>query len=120
MNSNRCFTWMAQIIVNTVSEPKKPISFPLRWPEKLDQVHRVRLKGPMPFEGLNVFNGQRMYYVSVHSTQKQTFNYGKARLARQVTDDWLEGTLVYAGCRFEPAPSALTDDDARPQQCGIS
>jgi len=71
------------------------------------------MKGTMTGDGANV-RLDRLYYLSVHTLDNMdSVRYAKNRVARELTDLWIDKKISFGGITFNDASDDLTEDDSR-------
>lgn len=56
----------------------------------------------------------RLYYLSVHTLDSQdSVRYAKNRVARELTDLWIDKKISFGGISFDDSSDALTEEDFR-------
>lgn len=77
------------------------------------KVTNLRMKGAMTGDGANV-RLDRLYYLSVHTLDNsEGVRYAKNRVARELTDLWIDKKISFGGISFNDASEDLTEDDPR-------
>ena len=71
------------------------------------------MKGAMTGDGGNM-KLDRLYYLSVHTLDSQdSVRYAKNRVARELTDLWIDKKISFGGISFDDSSDALTEEDFR-------
>ena len=77
------------------------------------KVTNLRMKGSMTGDGCNM-KLDRLYYLSVHTLDGQDgVRYAKNRVARELTDLWVDKKISFGGITFDDSADALTEEDFR-------
>ena len=73
----------------------------------------LRLRGQMGGEGLQAFHYQKLFYLSLHTIDREgVWPYANTRMMREISDAWLDRKISHAGLSYDNSCAGLSEQVA--------